>query len=95
MMDSKLCVSKNRREEQIAYRMTEKRREEIAAAAIVARMTTLSSDSTFSNVCGDIFVRTDSIVPIAPNGLPFLHRQQKGKISRKTRPSDNTPQGES
>jgi hypothetical protein len=41
--------------------MTEKRREEIAAPAIVARMTALSRDSTLSDVCGDIRVRSDSI----------------------------------
>jgi hypothetical protein len=44
------------------YRMTEKRREEIAAPAIVARIRTLSRDSTVSDVCGDILVRNDDIV---------------------------------
>jgi hypothetical protein len=42
--------------------MTEKRREEIAAPAIVARIRTLSKDSTVSDVCGDILVRNDDIV---------------------------------
>jgi hypothetical protein len=42
--------------------MTEKRREEIAAPAIVARIRTLSRDSTVSDVCGDILVRNEDIV---------------------------------
>jgi len=38
------------------YRITEKRREEIAAPAIVARISTLRSALTLSDVCFDIFV---------------------------------------
>jgi hypothetical protein len=41
--------------------MTEKRREDIAAPAIVAKIRTLSRDSTVSDVCGDILVRNDDI----------------------------------
>jgi hypothetical protein len=53
IIDSKLKLVKEKRGE---YRITEKRREEIAAPAIVARMRTLRRAWMLSDVCFGIFV---------------------------------------
>jgi hypothetical protein len=75
-MDSKLAFSKYviKGGRDCSYRTTEKRREEIAAPQIVARMRVLSRAWTLSEVCFGILVRKSIL---SPGLLPSIQANSK------------------